>query len=359
MNIKNINIKSICATLFISLFLSCNNGIEELEKRNTFLSSLANLGNDFLSVFTSFGDMFSSSLGLKADSKKSDVATYFKKVQDTLENTKTALNKIVTDMKTQENPNAAGVETAVTTLNEKLNKIIEGAKIASGAIGDAGDQLIGNVAKGGGSDKAGVVGTEVDKLVKGIKTIVDIVLKNEGNADAGDDRNAKDGSQRGNNAGEAGNLFANDKAGTDDTAVKKVATDAAKAVGAVTGADILKAMIKDGGGSAKLAKHDGLANTITTGSGVAQNAKDATIAGGIALRAMARGGKFANESTSPNTGVVAAVKGAAVSAVTKALDTLTIAIRKTIDEGLKTVKEAMKINPDDTSVTSEAGAVTK
>ncbi|AHH11352.1 hypothetical protein bcCo53_001730 (plasmid) [Borrelia coriaceae] len=48
-------IKSICATLFISIFFSCNNGIEELEKKNHFLSSLANLGNDFLIVLTSFG----------------------------------------------------------------------------------------------------------------------------------------------------------------------------------------------------------------------------------------------------------------------------------------------------------------
>ncbi|WP_028328193.1 variable large family protein, partial [Borrelia coriaceae] len=112
----NIKVKSICATLFISLFLSCNNGIEELEKRNTFLSSLANLGNDFLSVFSSFGDIMTESLGFKADAKKSDVATYFKKVQDNLENTKTALNKIVEDMKTQENPNVVGVETAVKTL---------------------------------------------------------------------------------------------------------------------------------------------------------------------------------------------------------------------------------------------------
>ncbi|AHH11618.1 hypothetical protein bcCo53_001692 (plasmid) [Borrelia coriaceae] len=50
-NIKNIRIKSICATLFIFLFLFCNNGIGELEKGNHFLSSLANLGNDFLNMF--------------------------------------------------------------------------------------------------------------------------------------------------------------------------------------------------------------------------------------------------------------------------------------------------------------------
>ncbi|WP_200861717.1 variable large family protein, partial [Borrelia persica] len=35
----------------------------------------------------------------------------------------------------------------------------------------------------------------------------------------------------------------------------------------------------------------------------------------------------------------------------KALDTLTVAIRKTVDAGLKTVKEAIKINANDTPVT--------
>ncbi|AHH13154.1 Variable outer membrane protein (plasmid) [Borrelia hermsii YBT] len=54
-----------------------------------------------------------------------------------------------------------------------------------------------------------------------------------------------------------------------------------------------------------------------------------------------------------------AFKGVAVSIVTQALDTLTIAIRKTIDAGLKKVKEAMKISPNDTLIsfdkpTSEA-----
>ncbi|UPA17324.1 hypothetical protein bcCo53_001507 (plasmid) [Borrelia coriaceae] len=58
-NIKDIKVKSICATLFVSLFLSCNNnGIEELQKQKDFLSSLANLGNDFLTVFIPFFDMF-------------------------------------------------------------------------------------------------------------------------------------------------------------------------------------------------------------------------------------------------------------------------------------------------------------
>ncbi len=71
-------------------------------------------------------------------------------------------------------------------------------------------------------------------------------------------------------------MFASDNAGAAENA-KKSAADAAKAVGAVTGADILRSMIKDG----------------NEASAKAANAKDGTIAGVIALRAMAKGGKFA------------------------------------------------------------------
>ncbi|AHH05902.1 Variable outer membrane protein (plasmid) [Borrelia miyamotoi FR64b] len=128
--------------------------------------------------------------------------------------------------------------------------------------------------------------------------------------------------------------------------VKKAAADAAKAVGAVTGADILKAMVKDNGDAAKLAKNSaGIA-----ASGVAAP-KDAVMAGGIALRAIAKGGKFANGNNAADAKKI--VEGVAVSAVTKALDTLTIAIRKTIDLGLKEVQEAMKINASDTPVISD------
>ncbi|AMR76122.1 hypothetical protein A0V01_05885 (plasmid) [Borrelia hermsii] len=133
---------------------------------------------------------------------------------------------------------------------------------------------------------------------------------------------------------------------------KKSAADAAKAVGAVTGADILQAMIKDNGSAVKLAE-----NNAAQVAGV-NASKDAEVAGGIVLRAMAKDGKFAKVNNG-DVDVEKAVKGAAISAVTKALDTLTIAIRKTIDVGLKEVKEAIKINPNDTpliidNTTSEA-----
>ncbi|AHH07216.1 Variable outer membrane protein (plasmid) [Borrelia crocidurae DOU] len=323
-----------------------------MEAKNSFLESLVNVSNEFLNVFTSFGEMVGSVLGLNVESKKSDVGNYFKTVQGTVEGVKTGLNKIVADMKKESNPNAAATETAVNKLvTETLDKIITGAKTASEAIGNAND-LIGNVAAGGAGAAAGVSGSEIDSLVKGIKGIVDVVLKGIGKADAGDGKKADALGARGANAGDVGKLFGNtgNNGGIDSADnAKKAGADAAKAVGAVTGADILQAVVKDGGDASRLA-----ANSPTSDvAGVSQNAKDGTIAGGIALRAMAKGGKFANDNTAANVDVVTAVKGAAVSAVTKALDTLTVAIRSTIDEGLKSVKEAMKTNINVTSVASE------
>ncbi|UPA11519.1 variable large family protein (plasmid) [Borrelia parkeri] len=280
--------------------MSCGSGSTKTEDpQSRFLKSLISLGNDFLNVFTSFSDIVGGVLGFNTNTKKSDVGNYFKKVHDTLSSTKTSLEKIVSDMKSDNNPNAEATGIAVKALiTNTLDKIIQGAKTASEAVGTTGDELLGNV---GTNNAAGVAGTEVDKLVKGIKDIVDVVLKDKGNADAGTDKKAEDLSARtANGNGEAGKLFANDNAG-----------DAAKA-----------------------------------------KAKDGTIAGAIALTAMAKNGKFAGPSAEAAE-YAPAVKGAAISAVIKALDTLTIAIRETIDVGLKTVKDAMKFNSTDTPVTTD------
>ncbi|WVN92306.1 variable large family protein (plasmid) [Borrelia turicatae] len=327
-------------TLF--LLLSCGSGSSKAEDpQNKFLKSVISLSNDFLNVFTSFSDMVAGAFDIKADTKKSDVAAYFKTVQDTVSSTKTSLEKIVEDMKSENNPNSSTTETVVNKLvSETLNKIIEGAKTASEAIGSDASDPLANVA----NQNAGAAGTKVDELVSGIKTIVDIVLGKEGNAEAGTDKKADGLTARTAQAanGEAGKLFAANA----DTAenAKKSAVDAAKAVGAVTGADILKAIIKNDAGAVKLTKsNDGNAGAAP---------KDAAVAGGIALRAMAKDGKFAGPNAADND-YATAVKGAAISAVTKALNTLTIAIRNTIDVGLKTVKDSMKINPNDTPVTTD------
>ncbi|ACH94220.1 vlp protein, gamma subfamily (plasmid) [Borrelia duttonii Ly] len=277
--------------LMMMIVMGCNSGgvVGGEEGKNKFLQSLVNVSEEFLNVFTSFGEMVGSVLGLNVDSKKSDVGKYFKTVQSTVEGIKSGLNKIVAEMKEEKNPNAEATESAVKKLvSETLDKIIVGAKEASEAIGDAGDP-IGNIAA---NNAGGAAGADVDKLVKGIKGIVDIVLKGVGNAEAGNDKKASDGSTaRTANGGndEAGKLFGNAAIGAADNA-KKTAADAAKAVGAVTGADILQAIVK---------------NVSATDA----NAKDGTIAGAIALRAMAKNGKFANDNAG-TAEVTTAVKGA-------------------------------------------------
>ncbi|UPA17184.1 variable large family protein (plasmid) [Borrelia coriaceae] len=328
--------------------------MEELEKRNTFLSSLANLGNDFLNIFTSFGEMTGTVLGFNKDTKKSDVGKYFKKVQDTVQGTKDKLKEIVANMEKENNPNADAVKKEVEKLvSEKLDTIIKGAKTVSDAIGTTGEDLLGNVAKAAASKAGGVPGTKVGELVEGIKGIVDVVLQGKGNSEAGDTKKAQESSSRSTGT-DARKLFDGTASNIDSNA-KDAANDASKAVAAVTGADILQAMVKDKGDAAKLAINNA---TVSGTSPIADSdARDVAIAGGIALRAMANGGKFANGQTND---IAALVQGIAVSAVAKVLNTLTIAIRNTIDTGLKTVKEAMKINPEATPVTTEAaGTVTK
>ncbi|AHH11263.1 hypothetical protein BCO_0114800 (plasmid) [Borrelia coriaceae ATCC 43381] len=77
-NIKNINIKSICATLFISLVLSCNSGvIEELQKQRDSILSISNLIQGFLDIFASFGNMFTDSFDIKVTTTKQQVGDYF------------------------------------------------------------------------------------------------------------------------------------------------------------------------------------------------------------------------------------------------------------------------------------------
>ncbi len=56
------------------------------------------------------------------------------------------------------------------------------------------------------------------------------------------------------------------------------------------------------------------------------------------MRAMAKDGKFATNSTTKDAD---AVNGVAASAVNKTLSTLIIAIRNTVDSGLKNINEIL------------------
>ncbi|UPA17122.1 variable large family protein (plasmid) [Borrelia coriaceae] len=325
-NIKNIRVKSICATLFIFLFLSCNNGIEELQKQKDSILSISNLRQNFLDIFTSFGDMITDSLGINPDTKKSDIGKYFTDIATTIKTVKDKLQSEVV-----KNEHYSKVKEAVEKFIEKLTKIEEGSKGA--AEGVKGDAISGATASSGQNAAPAKV-ESVNSLVKGIKTIVDVVIKKgEGNPafTKTDDTELKS----------VGKLFSD----TPGDATETIAAAASASIGAVTGADILQAIagseeakdqpnIEDAKNAAEIAVTNKNSGTKTLNKAN----KDAVLVAGIALRAMAEGGKLAAKNDAKSSG---AVNGVAASVVNKTLSTLIIAIRNTVDSGLKTISEAL------------------
>ncbi|AHH07077.1 Variable outer membrane protein (plasmid) [Borrelia crocidurae DOU] len=290
-----------------------------------------NLGKGFMEVFVSFGDMITGTLGIKAETKKSEIGGYFSKIAETMKEVKVKLGEIL-----EKNGHYPKVKEKVEEFIGKISEIEEGAKEA--ALGASGSELIGNAVQ---NQTAVAANKEsVISLVKGIKAIVGVVLKdNEGSADA---------NKTGDDKKDVGKLFASDKDKADSK--EENIAKAAASVGAVSGADILKAIAKSkedpqadsangiekAGDAAEIA----IAKAVDDKKEIKDDAakKDAVIAGGIALRGMGKGGKFAANNDAKDAN---AVNGAVASAVNKVLSTLVIAIRNRVDEGLKGLSEVL------------------
>ncbi|WP_084538403.1 variable large family protein [Borrelia persica] len=323
------------------MVMGCNSGLLAEEKaKNEFLSSIANLGKGFLKVFVViWGDMVSGTLGIKADTKKSDIGKYFSDIENTMKTTKTRLNEIL-----DKNGHYGKIKEKVAAFIATIDKIAEGAKeAAKGAVGS--DVIGGAIA---GQDAVPGEVSSVNALVKGIKEIVDVVLKkDEGNANA-----TKTGDTEKKSIGKL--LGAN---GTDGT--EQQAAAASASVGAVSGADILRAIVSSDEvvnnevaiDQAKNAAEIAVAKKET--KDLKEHQKDAVVAGGIALRAMSKNGKFVaktGEDKSAN-----AINGVAASAVSKTLSALIIGIRNTIDSGLKEINAALAtVKQEDKAVEAAA-----
>ncbi|AHH07666.1 Variable outer membrane protein (plasmid) [Borrelia crocidurae DOU] len=210
----------------------------------------------------------------------------------------------------------------------KISEIEEGAKEA--ATGANGSDAVGNAVK----EQVAVPAKfeSVNALVKGIKAIVGVVLKeNEGDATATKTSEAEKKS--------IGKLL-----GKKDDATESVAAAASASLGAVSGADILKAIAKSGEAVNNDVQIANAKNAAEIAAAKKEDTKeltaaqiDAVIAGGIALRAMGKDGKFAaNDDKSEH-----AVKGAAANAVNKVLSTLIMAIRNRVDGGLKEINKVL------------------
>ncbi|WEG95501.1 variable large family protein (plasmid) [Borrelia miyamotoi] len=329
---KRKTLSAIIMTLF--LIIGCNNGGGE-DPQKVFLTSIANLGKGFLDVFVTFGDMITGAFGIKAETKKSDVGKYFTDIAETMESVKKKLQAEVAA-----NGNYEKVKTVVDKfITETLDKIASGAKEAS--KGATTDVAIGNAKK----EEAAVAAdtSSVNSLVKGIKAIVAVVLR-EGKADATKTAESEQKS--------IGKLFSSKK---DDDGTEAQAAAASASIGAVSGADILQAIAKSGEATSE-AKIETAKDAASIAAAKVEESKsldvakqDAVIAAGIALRAMAKDGKFTAKKDEEKS--AHAVNGAAASAVGKTLSTLIIAIRDTVDSGLKKINEALAtVKQEDKSV---------
>ncbi|WP_106021222.1 variable large family protein [Borreliella burgdorferi] len=195
---------------------------------------------------------------------------------------------------------------------KEMHKAVEDTAKA----GDGGSESIANVADGGNNGNAGN-GAKADKdsvtgIAKGMKAIVAAAGKAgvefKAAAAAGAD---------GDNA--AGRLFASGNAHAGDANAAQGAAEAAgKAVSAVSGDQILKAIV-DAAGTTAGARANTATNAVEAaigddgGAGVAfgnagMRNKNDQIAAAIVLRGLAKDGKFANENDDANTKVVASKK---------------------------------------------------
>ncbi|ACH94132.1 variable large family protein [Borrelia duttonii] len=316
--------------IIMMVMMGCNSGgVKDPEK--VFLSEMVNLGKGFLDVFVSFGDMITGTLGIKAETKKSEIGGYFSKIAETMKEVREKLEKIV-----GEYGNYEKVKGKVEEFIGRIGKIEEGAKEA--ALGASGNDTIGNAVKDQAAKAADI--TSVSKLVKGIKGIVGMVLgEKEGNADNNVITEEKK---------DIGKLFGKKD---DDRTQEAEAAKANASIGTVSGADILKAMSQsnedlkadntNGIEAAKDAAEIAIASAVDNKKEIKDPAKkDAVIAAGIALRAMAKDGKFAAKQDASDK-YANAVNGVVANAVSKVLSTLTIAIRNRVDEGLKEINKVL------------------
>ncbi|UPA17527.1 variable large family protein (plasmid) [Borrelia coriaceae] len=333
-NIKNIRIKSICATLFISLFLSCNSGvIEELEKKKTFADSLVNIGHSFQEIFTSFGNTIGDALGfsaVKSTDNRSAVGDHFKKIGDGLTATKNKLNELSSKISETKNSDTKGVENAIKGANDVFDKLITaltklaGVTKATDKIGDA---------ETGGAPKPALV-DDIKIIITEIKEIIGTAIGSGVKIDIGKagDPVTNDGSKapavlvgKGNNKADAnaGPALAGGVAQADPWAMLDKIKDAK------TGT-VLAASNYDAGELATAVAGVGVNNV-----GAKTNAD---LAAAVALKAMTQGGKFSAQ----NSDEEGAVKGAATSAVNKVLGVLDEIIRKTVSKSLEKVREAIQ-----------------
>ncbi len=301
--------KKISSAIFLVAFfafINCKSNVGEASKEedptSAFYQSVIKLGNGFLDVFTSFGGLVADAFGLKADPKKSEIKDFFTSIATKLEGTIDKLSKLPKENGNSENKSGKegdldntnnDIAKAINGTIETLKKMIEAAKKIAEATDGSGEVKIGEV---GAANHQGAAANQasVNGIADGMKEIV---------VAGGKDALKAAGAGGGADNKEAGKLFGGTDGaggGASDNDIGK----AAAAVNAVSGEQILKAIVDAAGGdnkdgAAANAANNPIAAAIGTDAqgadfgagGGMQNSSD-KIAAAIVLRGMAKDGKF-------------------------------------------------------------------
>ncbi|WP_458321800.1 variable large family protein [Borreliella burgdorferi] len=349
--------KKISSAIFLLaffVFTNCKNNAElaEAEAKNQaakdFYHAIIKLGYGFVDVFNAIGGLVSD-VFYKADPKKFDVKNYFDSIAKILKDTQAKLDAL-----SKEQGGGDG-GTQVVEASKKasgwikeMHKAVEDtAKAGTGSSSES----IANVATGGagtGAGKKADVGS-VTGIAKGMKAIV--AAAGKAGIEFKPDPAAGDGA---GGANDAGKLFAsgNAHAGADANAAQGAAEAAGKAVSAVSGDQILKAIVDaaettagKGAATATNAVEAAIGADDAAGAAFAaagmQNKND-QIAAAIVLRGLAKDGKFANANDNANGKVVAAVKSAVESGVQKTMSSLSSLVRQSIVKELGKVANVVR-----------------
>ncbi|AHH11260.1 variable large family protein (plasmid) [Borrelia coriaceae] len=353
-NIKNIRVKSICATLFISLLLSCNNSGENAEAENRLTEVLMDVGRSTENAFYSFMSLVSDTLGFrvtKDTTKKEDVGKYFSDLGKKLGETAAELEKVAKKSEVEgatDGPMALAIRSAVDTAKEVLGTL-KGHLDSLGTVGDS--KPVGDVEtsakKGVSTDDSAL--KNVYNALKGIVEIAktqqvkDLISSNVTLKKTSIGVDAKDGAKI---------------LGTDQAPGTEVGSKAALIVSAVSGEEMLESIVvskesdattgvasnADDGTSALAFAKGGQRDRVGGGSG---DAKAAAVAGGIALRSLVKAGTLASNGSDDEK----AAQAVGVAAANKLLVAVKDIIKNTVKNVLGTAKQkiddARKAKPDD------------
>ncbi|AHH11349.1 variable large family protein (plasmid) [Borrelia coriaceae] len=337
-NIKNINIKSICAILFISLFLSYNNSGESVDAEKRLTEVLMDVGKSTENAFYSFIELISDTLGFRVttETTKQQVGDHFKKLGEKLGEASVELEALA---KKAEGEGARdGEGSADRSIALAIREAVDAAKITLSTLKGHLDSLkdIGNGEKVGwaASAAAGVAasGGELKKATDALKGIVELAKKSKAITELKTSDIAV--STIGGSNPEHGIRIL----GTDSP----TANDEAKAtaiISKVNGEEILSAITSSNDSDTISSNVNGTTSAIafakgSTVSNLAQGtATVSSVSGGIALRSLIKGGKLGATS---NLQVVS--QGAGTMAANKLIGTVEELIKKTIKITLDTIK---------------------